>query len=58
MLPLPIRGRIALFCSVVVCLAVLGFIFYNYFANQSRKLVEDMEYYGSELVNFLTGRID
>lgn len=41
-----------------ITLAVVGFIAYNYFANQSRKLVEDMEFYGAELVNFLTGRID
>lgn len=41
-----------------ITLAVMGFLFYNYFANQSRKIVEDMEYYGAELVNFLTGRID
>jgi biopolymer transport protein ExbB len=41
-----------------ISLAVLGFIFYNYFANLSRKLVEDMEFYGAELVNYLTGRID
>jgi biopolymer transport protein ExbB len=41
-----------------ISLAVIGFIFYNYFANQSRKLIEDMEYYGSELVNFLTGRYE
>ncbi len=41
-----------------ITLAVLGFLFYNYFANLSRKIVEDMEYYGAELVNFLTGRVD
>ncbi len=41
-----------------ISLAVLGFIFYNYFANVSKKLIEDMEYYGAELVNYLTGRID
>lgn len=41
-----------------ISLAVIGFIFYNYFTNLSRKIVEDMEYYGAELVNFLTGRID
>jgi biopolymer transport protein ExbB len=41
-----------------ISLAVLGFIFYNYYANLSKKIVEDMEYYGAELVNFLTGRID
>ncbi len=41
-----------------ISLAVLGFIFYNYFANQSKKIIEDMEYYGAELVNYLTGRIE
>lgn len=41
-----------------ISLAVLGFLFYNYFANLSKKIVEDMEFYGAELVNFLTGRID
>jgi biopolymer transport protein ExbB len=41
-----------------ITLAVLGFIFYNYFANVSKKHVEDMEFYGAELVNYLTGRID
>jgi biopolymer transport protein ExbB len=41
-----------------ITLAVIGFIFYNYFANQSRKITEDMEYYGAELVNYLTGRVD
>ena len=41
-----------------ITLAIVGFIFYNYFANQSKKIVDDMEYYGAELVNFLTGRVD
>ncbi len=41
-----------------ITLATVGFVFYNYFTNQSRKIVEDMEFYGAELVNFLTGRID
>ena len=41
-----------------ITLAVIGFIFYNYYTNLSRKLVEDMEYYGAELVNLLTGRVD
>jgi biopolymer transport protein ExbB len=40
-----------------ITLAVLGFLFYNYFANQSKKIVEDMEFYGAELVNFLTDRV-
>ncbi|HVT11965.1 MAG TPA: MotA/TolQ/ExbB proton channel family protein [Fimbriimonadaceae bacterium] len=40
-----------------ISLAVIGFIFYNYFANQSKKIVEDIEFYGAELVNFLTDRV-
>ncbi|HTQ11810.1 MAG TPA: MotA/TolQ/ExbB proton channel family protein [Fimbriimonadaceae bacterium] len=40
-----------------ISIAVLGFIFYNYFANQSKKIVEDIEFYGAELVNFLTDRV-
>ena len=41
-----------------ITLAVVGFIFFNYFTNLVRKVIEDMEYYGAELVNYLTGRID
>jgi biopolymer transport protein ExbB len=41
-----------------ITLAVVGFIMYNYYANVVRKLVEDLEYYGAELVNYVTGRID
>ncbi len=41
-----------------ISVAVIGFLCYNYFANVSKKIVEDMEYYGAELVNFLTGRLD
>ncbi len=37
--------------------AVIGVIFYNYFGNLVKRFVEDMEYYGGELTNFLTGRI-
>ena len=40
-----------------ITLAVIGFLFYNYFANQSKKIVEDIEYYGAELVNVLTDRV-
>lgn len=39
-------------------LAVLGFLFFNYFSNLAKKVSEDMDYYSAELVNFLTGRID
>lgn len=41
-----------------ISLAVIGFIAYNYFANLVRKTIEDIEYYGAELVNHITGRID
>ena len=39
-------------------IAVIGLIFHNYFGNLVKRFVEDMEYYGSELTNFLTGRVD
>ena len=41
-----------------ITLAVVGFIASNYFANLVRKTIEDVEYYGAELVNYMTGRID
>lgn len=41
-----------------ITLAVVGFVVYNYFANVVRKLIEDMEFYGAELVNYLTGRLE
>ena len=41
-----------------ITLAIVGFILYNYYANLVRKIVEDMEYYGAELVNYLSGRLD
>jgi biopolymer transport protein ExbB len=41
-----------------ITLAVLGFLFYNYYANLAKKISEDMEYYSAELVNVLTGRIE
>ena len=37
--------------------AVIGLVFYNYFGNLVKRFVEDMEYYGTELTNFLTGRV-
>ncbi len=37
--------------------AVIGLIAYNYFGNLVKRFVEDMEYYGTELTNFLTGRV-
>ena len=41
-----------------ITLAVVGFVASNYFANLVRKIVEDVEYYGAELVNHMTGRFD
>lgn len=41
-----------------ITLAVVGFVFHNYFANYIRKTIEDVEYYGAELVNYITGRLD
>ena len=38
--------------------AVIGLIAYNYFGNLVKRFVEDMEYYGTELTNFLTGRVN
>lgn len=40
-----------------ISIAVVGLIFHNYFGNLVKRFVEDMEYYGSELTNFLTGRV-
>jgi biopolymer transport protein ExbB len=40
-----------------ISLAVVGFVCYNYFANVVKKSIEDIEYYGAELVNYMTGRI-
>ena len=37
--------------------AVISLVFYNYYANLVKRFVEDMDYYGSELTNFLTGRV-
>jgi biopolymer transport protein ExbB len=39
-------------------IAIIALIFYNNFASVVKKTVEDIEYYGSELTNFLTGRVD
>lgn len=36
--------------------AVVALVFYNYFGNLVKRFVEDFEYYGTELTNFLTGR--
>jgi biopolymer transport protein ExbB len=38
-------------------IAIIALIFYNYFASLVKKTIEDIEYYGAELTNFLTGRI-
>lgn len=40
-----------------IAICVIALIAYNYFGNLVKRFVEDMEYYGNELTNFLTGRI-
>jgi biopolymer transport protein ExbB len=40
-----------------IAVAAVALIFYNYFANLVKRFVEDMEYYGTELTNIITGRI-
>ena len=39
-------------------LAVIGFVFHNYFSNRVKRTLEDLEYFGEELVNYITGRLD
>ncbi len=59
--PTQILGGIAealISTATGITLAVLGFIAYNYFSNVARKVYEDMEFYGAELVNVLTGRVE
>ena len=41
-----------------ITLAVIGYIFHNYFANRVRRTLEDIEYFGAELVNYITGRLE
>ena len=41
-----------------IVIAVVGFLAFNYFAHQVKKLVEDIEFFGAELVNYITGRLD
>lgn len=41
-----------------ITLAVVGFVFHNYFSNRVRKSIEDIEYFGAELVNYVSGRVD
>jgi len=38
-------------------IAVVGLIFYNYFGNLVKRFVEDLEFYGNELTNFVTERV-
>jgi biopolymer transport protein ExbB len=40
-----------------IAIAIFALIFYNYFASLVKKFIEDLEYYGSELTNTITGRI-
>ena len=56
MVPLPLFRERSF--ATAFSVAVVGFLAYNYFANLVRKTVEDIEYYGAELVNHMTGRLD
>lgn len=38
-------------------IAVVAVVAHNYFGNLVKRFIEDMEYYGTELTNFLTGRV-
>jgi biopolymer transport protein ExbB len=40
-----------------ITLAVVGFIVFNYLATFARKVEEDIDYYGTELLNYMTGRV-
>ena len=37
--------------------AVIAVVFYNYYGNLIKRFQEDMDYYGAELTNFLSGRV-
>jgi len=39
-------------------IAVIALIMYNYFSSLVKKFIEDLEYYGTELTNYITGRIN
>jgi biopolymer transport protein ExbB len=41
-----------------IVLAVVGFVLYNYYANLVKKTIDDIEFYGAELVNYMTGRLE
>lgn len=38
-------------------ITVIGLVFYNYFGNLVKRFVEDLEFYGNELTNFVSGRV-
>jgi biopolymer transport protein ExbB len=40
-----------------IIVAVLSLVFYNYFVNLVKRFIEDLDYYGAELTNFLSGRV-
>ncbi|BDI34495.1 biopolymer transporter ExbB [Capsulimonas corticalis] len=40
-----------------IVVATAAVIFYNYFSNLIKRFVEDLEYYGDELTNLVTGRV-
>lgn len=41
-----------------IMIAVIGFLAHNYFAHRTKKIIEDIEFFGAELVNLVTGRLD
>jgi len=40
-----------------IAIAIIALVLYNYYSGLVKKVVEDIEYYGTELTNFVTGRI-
>jgi biopolymer transport protein ExbB len=38
--------------------AVIALVFYNYLGNLVKRFIEDVDYYGSELTNFISRRVD
>ncbi|MBS1717393.1 MAG: MotA/TolQ/ExbB proton channel family protein [Armatimonadetes bacterium] len=41
-----------------ITVAIIGFLVHNYFANLGKKTMDDLEYYGAEFVNYVSGRVD
>jgi len=49
------EALVSTFTGIVI--AIVALILYNYFSGLVKKVIEDIEYYGTELTNFVTGRI-